>query len=721
MAPTESSQEVANASLRMLVLIAAPLIYQGRAIPPLAVTEEIESITAACRRLDGQSPALTIRVEVATTATLGEVFATASAPYDLLHFTGHGSVTTAGTVLMLEDDREPGAARPLDAMALRELLGHKPCRLALLSACHSEGLAQTLLDLGVEHVVVVSADDAVLDRAARTFAARFYQTLLAAQSVQEAFERAVVAVRHDDLLRKVPDPTTFEPVNLAEAAKFRLLPDNPERHAQPLVATVPVGEVVLRRPPWSERTNLSPLPSDPFVGRQTEMHAVHMALRDARCIVVHGLGGMGKTALAEAVGRWQHERARWSDGVYLIELRNLDTASTARQRIALALGITETSAVESDASLALALRDRQILLILDDLDVLRERDKDGLVALLKALLGTRSLRLLVTTRRPLPGEVVARPIPLNRLGPRDALRAFGEYAPPDTWGAAYQPQIMQALQQVLDGYPFPIRLAATFMVQTACGVAGLLGELRADPLGTFRYPGDEEDRNSSLAATLVLSYRALPEAAKSMLPILALFPAGLSRAAAEAILGAAAFATVRTLHLYALAEQRNDQGYQRYALPEPARRYAEALGPQGLLEAHAPAALAFYAALIDGCNELIAAQGQIVAGRTLLLLEQPNWRWFLEWGFAHEQEEGQSSSARAAGSLGNYWTVIGEKGKQETLDLLRKAHTSAQRLRDRQGEANVLQAIGDVQQFRKQTDAALASYQQALGLFREIG
>ncbi len=37
------------------------------------------------------------------------------------------------------------------------------------------------------------------------------------------------------------------------------------------------------------------------------------------------------------------------------------------------------------------------------------------------------------------------------------------------------------------------------------------------------------------------------------------------------------------------------------------------------------------------------------------------------------------------------------------------------------GEANVLKAIGDVQQFRKQLDAALESYQKALGLFRDIG
>ncbi len=39
----------------------------------------------------------------------------------------------------------------------------------------------------------------------------------------------------------------------------------------------------------------------------------------------------------------------------------------------------------------------------------------------------------------------------------------------------------------------------------------------------------------------------------------------------------------------------------------------------------------------------------------------------------------------------------------------------------RLGEANVLKALGDVQQFRKETDAALASYQQALGLYRAVG
>jgi len=37
------------------------------------------------------------------------------------------------------------------------------------------------------------------------------------------------------------------------------------------------------------------------------------------------------------------------------------------------------------------------------------------------------------------------------------------------------------------------------------------------------------------------------------------------------------------------------------------------------------------------------------------------------------------------------------------------------------GEANVLQAIGDVQQFRDERDAALVSYNEALKLFKAVG
>jgi tetratricopeptide (TPR) repeat protein len=80
-----------------------------------------------------------------------------------------------------------------------------------------------------------------------------------------------------------------------------------------------------------------------------------------------------------------------------------------------------------------------------------------------------------------------------------------------------------------------------------------------------------------------------------------------------------------------------------------------------------------------------------------------------------------SVPARATAQLGNYWTLIGARGKAETLAQLHQALGAARRQQDLSAQANVLQAIGAVQQFRKDTTAALGSYQQALGLFRAIG
>ena len=62
---------------------------------------------------------------------------------------------------------------------------------------------------------------------------------------------------------------------------------------------------------------------------------------------------------------------------------------------------------------------------------------------------------------------------------------------------------------------------------------------------------------------------------------------------------------------------------------------------------------------------------------------------------------------------------------RKELDAALESYAAALRLfreiGDRLGEANVLQAIGDVQQFRDDRDAALESYAAALRLFREIG
>ena len=707
--------------LRMLLLFSAPLVMQREneivPITLLPVQREIEALADACRDL---GVALEIETAIATTAQIGHLFATARQPFDVLHFSGHGSRHLDGaSVLALED--ETGVVRDLDAAELRRLIGDKPCRLAFLSACHSAGLADALLAAGVHHVVAINAADPVLDLAARVFAVRFYAALFAGRSVAEAFAAGRTAVATNDELRQWRDPETLQTLNVQEEVKFRLLPEDDPVHQQPLVPAPPSGQLTFRRPPW-QHTNLSPVAVDPFVGRARELHTIAQALRDNRCVAIHGMGGMGKTALAEAAARWQHERNRWRDGVWLVALRNVTTAYEARSRIAFALGL-EPKTAESDATLAGALADRQSLLVLDDLDALLLHDRDGLVGMVRALLGARFLKLLTTARLDLPGRIHHAPLELTRLTAEDAQTAFLTYAPPiDRWGA-WTPDEWRDLLHFLDGYPFPIRLAATAMRAARLSLRDLWRRLQANPQGTLRYPGDEEDRETSLAATLDLSHEVLPDPAQRAFALLALFPAGLTRDAAQTIAGIEA-ETLETVVRYGMAEWRGTADYAQCALPEPARRYAEARLAQqtpDALATYAPAALAYFADLIESADKAIV-EGNERTGITILTLEQPNLERYLDWGYEHDTTHaGINRAARATAQLGNYWTLSGERGRSEVLARLERALHGARRSNDTTGEANVLQAIGDVQRFRKELDAALRSYDAALRLYRALG
>jgi hypothetical protein len=730
--------------LRMLALVAAPLMIRlpngdTQAVPQLNAALELEEISAACKLTD-TPVAIDIQTEIATVTSFNRAFGTVQGGFDIMHFSGHGSLSDEGVALVVEDTNEFGMARLIAANELRDLLGKNPCRVAFLSACHSEGLAATLLELGVTHVIAINADDAVIDDAARVFARRFYNVLLSGHSVQEAFERGMQEVRSDDQLRTQLDTKTFTPLNLTEAIKFRLLPDDTAINSQPLAAKPPSGAVQFRRPPWGKRTNLEIEPGGGafFIGRQRDIQHSISALTHYRCVLIRGFGGMGKTALAEAVGRWQHERAHWPDGVVLVQLRNASTTADARLGIISALQEANielgdpAQLVSSNNALATALRDSKLLLILDDLDQLFEHDSTEIIDLLNRLLSTRSLRLLLTSRRTLSQRIVHEQIKLGSLSPEEALQALRSYAPPRSWGpsAVREQTALPELLKELAGYPFAIRLAAAYLKETGCGIRGLLQRLRDTPRTTLIYPGEDEARETSLAATLNLSYDALEPEAQHALQVLALFPAGLNRLAARAILGEAGEAALDTLQRYAMAERHNDQvvlggedptHLHRFILPEPARRYVEHLQAADLLEQYAPRALTYFSDLIADANNQFANRGQYNEGRYLLTLEQPNWRRFLEWGYQHEDTAGLSRSARATAALGNYWTLTGETATPAVYEMLEQARAAAVRLGDRLGEANVRKAIGDVLQFRKQSDAALASYHQALNLFQDIG
>jgi hypothetical protein len=227
--------------LHILALLSDPLLDpEGRPVNRLGLEQEVNRVRS---QLAALNRAAELRLLVATPDNLLNILRD-HGPFDLLHFTGHGS----DGLLAFEDGH--GGTLPLDAMRLQAIftpLGRPPCRVAFLSACHSESMAQALLAAGVPHVIAVDGAMAVFDVAARAFAGHFYPALLAGHSVRQAFEFGRAAVLTDpatlhacrteaehnpalahlvNLLtgRQLPPP---DALNRLEALKFKLLPEPP--------------------------------------------------------------------------------------------------------------------------------------------------------------------------------------------------------------------------------------------------------------------------------------------------------------------------------------------------------------------------------------------------------------------------------------------------------------------------------------------------------------
>ena len=720
----------------MLALFAAPRIFitsdgQQEPIAPLAIEREFDAIEVCCKRT---GLAIQIQIEIANAHRLGELCATTTTPYALLHFSGHGSGHASDAALLLEERYAPMRGRLLPRTELAALLGDRPlAQLAFLSACHSEALADALLASGTRHVVAIRFDDAVLDIAAREFAERFYPALLAGNTVRQAFERARQAVLSSDTLRQIMDSETLQSANLSEDDKFCLLPADDPIHDQPLFISPQRGEVLVARRPW-ERTNLPETANDPFVARESELHTITSTLLEGqRCVAISGFGGMGKTALATNAARQLHIRAAFADGSYIVPLRGIAQAAAARTRIAETLALAGllpseqlATLVQSDGQLAMALQRKHVLLLLDDLDNLLQHDPGGVIALLSALLGNRTTHVLTTSRPGLPGQLTHRAIPLLRLNLQDAIRVFLKYLIPYQPHASEFPDLITVLGR-LDGYIFPIRLAALYRNEHSVSIAELWRRLQQQWPTVLQYSDMRGDDRASLEATLQLSFTALPQPLRVLFTQAALFPAGLRAEAAELIISAGSGEHLHALRQAGMMELSEGPNGVIYTLPEPARYFALLRLRVGAFGALADRALAYYAAWLIAQNQRFTqktADNDTTDNLTIRLTiaaERANWERLLDWGYVHEHGMGSSLSAQATSALGNYWTLAGERGKPALLNRLTRARAAAIRLEDRAGEANVLQAIGDVEQFRGDRDAALASYAHALTLFRAMG
>jgi len=232
------------------------------------------------------------------------------------------------------------------------------------------------------------------------------------------------------------------------------------------------------------RTGHLPVETTSFVDRRREQAVGRELLTRARLVTLTGPGGVGKTRLAARIAA-RAERA-FPDGVRFVHLAGLHDPELVPLAVADALGLHDHSAGPPLDALVAHVRDRKVLLVLDNCEHLPRACADLAAALLH---GTTGVRILATSRHRLglteENLLDVRPLPvpdpdgdLSAAEGYPALALFADRAAAVVPGFALTAENRAAVARLcrrLDGLPLAIELAAVRM--RVLGVEQLLERL----------------------------------------------------------------------------------------------------------------------------------------------------------------------------------------------------------------------------------------------------
>ncbi|MFP5264444.1 MAG: ATP-binding protein [Blastocatellia bacterium] len=478
-----------------------------------------------------------------------------------------------------------------------------------------------------------------------------------------------------------------------------------------------------------------------FIGRKREIKELTGLLEAGGSAVVAGLGGVGKTGLAQEMTR--RVKSHFTGGIAWV---NCETKPLFGD-IIVTCGVALIGEVvrqflpnEQRQRLDDTLRDQTCLVVLDNFETIAE---DGdVLRWLKTI--ARPSSALITSRQSVP-YLNAPTVRLDALPRRDAVKMFTERAQAGGWEGNDSERVPQ-LCEMIGNLPLAIELLAPRAAELPLAELMKLVSKNLDSLAREKDPLLAE-RHQSIAACFRVSFERLTENARNLLMRLSVLPDGAS-------VGIIAdFTEIEDWHEPIAECVRHSMlrfDGQRYMFHPLVRRFALLQLGDAVLEWQRRF-VAFFAKLVgenDDINDLeklsvldaewrnclAAAQTaeEIRDWRVIITLSEYLGEFLLLRGLWSEREQlnkqalaaahnsnDRGAVARALNSLG---IIYKEQGK---LTEAEEAHNQSLAIRlaadDRIGEGQTLMNLGLVYMSQGRTEEAERAFQQSLLIAREFG
>lgn len=463
-----------------------------------------------------------------------------------------------------------------------------------------------------------------------------------------------------------------------------------------------------------------PIPTTSFVGREHELQLVKDLLSEKRLITVMGPGGSGKSRLAvqaaaEVMRQFRH-------GVFFVPLAPVESPDLIIPAIATAVGLQLNGPGSPKLHLLQYMKDRELLLILDNMEHLIQ----GVDLIAEILQSAPRVSVLATSRERLhlPGESILElgglSMPqegrLQSCNLSGCALLFVERAKLlDEWFVLTPEDAPHVARicRLVHGMPLGIELAAAWIRMLSCqeiadGIAQSPDLLQAEGSGVA-------DRHRNLRSVFNHSWNLLSGPEQLAFAQLSVFRGGFTREAASAVAGTS------LLLLSALLDKSllRRAGSGRYEVHELLRQYCSALLDPSDLAAVEARHAEYYLSLAERLAKVVTGPEQVESFQ-VLTAEHDNFRAGLAWAIRTGSPD---TAMRFGGALWQFWWRRGHLAEgrhwlEAALDVDAKTGGSEQRTHAR---AMALFAAAKLTIEQEGNATALYQAEESVRLFQLTG